>query len=115
MFWLYKFNDYILPYVLEMATIDLQPSMLCEPHLLALLEHDQKNKTDFYSTLRIYLENERNITQTTKVLFVHRSTLLYRLKKIESLIKVDLNKASVRFHLLLSYELLDMNNTHSTC
>lgn len=109
MLWLYKFNDYILPYFFEQATNELLPMMLCEPHLLELYQYDQENQTEYIKTLRIYLEKERNIAHTASALYVHRSTLLYRLNKIKKLIKVDLDKSQVRLHLLLSYELFDMN------
>lgn len=108
MLWLYKFNDYILPYFFEQATSELLPTMLCEPNLLELYQYDKKHQTEYFKTLRVYLENERNIAHTANALYVHRSTLLYRLNKIQSLIKVNLDKPKIRFHLILSYELFDI-------
>lgn len=108
MVWLYKFKDYILPYFFEQATSELLPTMLCEPNLLELYQYDKKHQTEYFKTLQVYLENERNIAHTANLLFVHRSTLLYRLNKIKKMIKVDLDKPKVRFHLILSYELFDI-------
>ena len=108
MLWIYKFNDYILQYCLEQATSELTPIMLCEPNLLELYKYDQKHQTTFFETLRTYLSKERNIAHTATALFVHRSTLLYRLNKLETLLKLDLNKPEVRLHLLLSYEFFDL-------
>jgi len=105
--WIYKFNDYKLQYILEQATNELMPLMLCESHLLNLYRYDQKHNSDFFETLRVYLENERNLAETSRMLFVHRSTLLYRIEKIKSLLNINLDDPKIRLHLLLSYELLD--------
>lgn len=107
MSWLYKFNVYKLQYILEQATNELMPLMLCESHLLKLHIYEKKHNSDFFKTLRVYLEKERNLAQTARALFVHRSTLLYRLKKIKSIIKVDLDDPKIRMHIMISYELLD--------
>lgn len=105
--WIYKFNDYKLQYILEQATNELMPLMLCESNLLHLYTYDQKHNSGLFDTLRVYLNNERNLAETTRTLFVHRSTLLYRIDKIKSLIKVDLDDPKTRLHLMLSYDLLD--------
>ena len=44
-------------------------------------------------------------TATAEALFVHRSTLLYRLDRIAEIGKVDLKDADTRFHLDLSLRL----------
>lgn len=107
MLWIYKFNDYKLQYILEQATNELMPLMLCESHLLNLIAYDQTHNSGLFETLRTYLENERNLAETTRMLFVHRSTLLYRIEKIKSLLNLNLDDPKIRLHLLLSYEFLD--------
>lgn len=48
-----------------------------------LMEHDRfKEMADLFIA---YCENNMNISQTAKVLFIHRNTLIYRLKKIEEM------------------------------
>lgn len=108
MFWQYRFSDYVLSYFFEKGIGELLPFMLCEPNLTRLMEYDKKNQTEYYKSLKVFLENERNITKTAQELFVHKSTFLYRLKKIEKLLQIDLNSPKVRLHLLMSYELTDL-------
>ncbi|SHJ15219.1 PucR family transcriptional regulator [Parasporobacterium paucivorans] len=110
MFWQYKFNDYLLAYFFEQVSGELLPFMLCDPHLLELKNYDEKHQTEYFRTLCVYLENERNITQTAQDLFVHKSTFLYRLKKIEKMIRTDLDNPRVRLHMMLSFELLNTND-----
>src|SRR5699024_10335784 len=54
----------------------------CHPAVFSLLEYDQKNKTDFTKTLCIYLDHSRNMTETAKILSIHRNSLSYRIDKI---------------------------------
>ena len=58
-------------------------------------------------TLRVYLENDRNVTLTAKLLYVHRNTLLKRINKIVSLTSLDLDDAECRKRLLVSFLVTD--------
>ncbi|MDQ7860980.1 helix-turn-helix domain-containing protein [Peribacillus frigoritolerans] len=40
---------------------------------------------DLIHTLTFYIRNQGNVSQTARTLHIHRHTLLYRLKKIETL------------------------------
>ena len=66
--------------------------MLCHERLLFLQEHDDSSGSDYMRTLRCYLDNHCNVVQTARELFIHRSTLLYRLEKIKKLTGLDLRK-----------------------
>lgn len=61
-----------------------------------LLEYDEKNDTFLVETLRNYLEQNCNIIQTSKVMFVHRNTLKYRIQRIEEITKKSLNDSYTR-------------------
>ena len=45
------------------------------------------------------------MVQTAKTLFIHRSTLFYRLDRIQQLADVDYENERERLYLLLSYHL----------
>ena len=60
-----------------------------------------------FHTLRVYLENERNLTLVSSLLHVHRSTLQYRIEKLEELTELPLDDAELRFYLLCCFRLLD--------
>ncbi|MCD7867520.1 MAG: helix-turn-helix domain-containing protein [Clostridiales bacterium] len=78
---------------------------LIHPALHILEKYDAENHTDLYRTLKEYLDCERNYVRTAGKLFIHRNTLLYRLKRIEDLTKADLDDAEVRLHIQLSYRI----------
>ncbi len=74
----------------------------CHPLAILLTEYDQKNHTELFHTLCLYLMNERSLRKTAEQLFIHRNTVLYRLEKIYSLYPVDLDMAEERTYLLFS-------------
>ena len=57
--------------------------------------------------MREYLLCERDIPKTSQTLIIHRTTLLYRLKKIESLVNLSLDDPGQRLYLLLSLYVMD--------
>ena len=72
-------------------------------YVVELLEtHDAEHGTDYLRTLYTYLLCERNTAATAEVLFLHRNSTRNRLEKIDELIDVDLDDASVRMGLLLA-------------
>lgn len=53
--------------------------------IMPLTEYDSYHKTDLVRNLEIFLECNGNLEIAAKNLFLHRNTLVYRLKKIEKL------------------------------
>ncbi|WP_255286552.1 MULTISPECIES: helix-turn-helix domain-containing protein [unclassified Bacillus (in: firmicutes)] len=73
-----------------------------------LLSYSEGKNTDLCNTLHTYLQNNGNVKNTAEDLFIHRSSLLYRLERIESLLDVQLSDAEVRFNLMMALKLYDM-------
>lgn len=71
------------------------------------MDYDAQKGTDYYKTLQIYLENERNLTITSQILHIHRSTLQYRITKITELLSLPLDDADLRFYLLCCFRIID--------
>jgi sugar diacid utilization regulator len=67
-----------------------------------LLDHDARRKSELVRTLAQYLECGGNYERTAAALFVHRSTLKYRLQQIRDITGSDLNDPDTRFGLQLS-------------
>ncbi len=55
-----------------------------------LIEYDEKREMDLINTFIAYNENAGNVSQAARVLNLHRQSLLYRLRKIESLTNLSL-------------------------
>lgn len=76
-------------------------------HLHQLRDYDQENHTEFIPTLRAYLQHNRNATQTAEGLHIHRSTLFYRLKKMEELLEISITDSELLFLYELSFKIWD--------
>ncbi|WP_335506913.1 helix-turn-helix domain-containing protein [Neobacillus vireti] len=73
-----------------------------------LLSYSEGKNTDLSNTLHTFLQNNGNVKNTAEELYIHRSSLLYRLEKIESLLDIQLSDAEVRFNLMMALKLYDM-------
>ena len=58
--------------------------------ILPLIEYDEKRDMDLIHTFKEYNRNGGNVSQTARELNLHRQSLLYRLRKIESLTGLSL-------------------------
>jgi len=75
-------------------------------YLDPLLQHS-KNRS-LFDTLRVYLQTNGNIKETAERLYIHRSSLNYRLEKIKDIMKLDIDDAEQRFNLMMAYKLYDL-------
>lgn len=101
------FSDIAFDYILQKLTTELPASMIIQEGLLDLIENDRINNTEYMETLRIYLNNKCNATQTAEKLFIHRSTLIYRLDKIKEILGSDLTDPDEFLYIMLSCRLLN--------
>lgn len=60
-------------------------------------------------TLKTYLDHNLNTVQSSKSLYIHRSTFLYRLERIKAILETDLEDPDELFYLNLSFRLLELN------
>lgn len=105
--WILLFSDCAMDYLLDSLDPPLLPQHLVAPGLMALAAHDREKGTQYFETLRAYLLHERNIPETAQALIIHRTTLLYRLKKIQPLLGMDLEDPWQRLYLTLSLWILE--------
>ena len=105
--WIHHFNNVALTYILEQSTRRLPGYMPFHDKLLDLQKTDREQNTEYMLTLRTYLEENLNATQAASLLFIHRSTFLYRLDKIKNILDSGLDDPEEIFYLNLSFRLLE--------
>lgn len=105
--WIIPFSHCALDHMLHHLGGSLQPVHIVSPELLFLRIYDEEKGTQYFETFREYLLNERDIPKTSEKLIIHRTTLLYRLKKIQSVMNVNLEDPWVRLYLMTSLWILD--------
>lgn len=102
---LFIYEDYFQQHL---ATIFAQKESLqtfCHPIMKYLMRYDGEHHTDFACSLYTYLIHERNCSAAAEDLGLHRNTLVYRLKKLEELVKIDYEDPKLRQYLILSYQM----------
>lgn len=105
--WIHRFDEIALSYLMEQCTSAMPVKLCCSQKLLILRDYDAEHNTEFYETLRTYLDNHLNAVQSAKELFIHRSTFLYRMDRIKELIGLDMEDKDMLLYLMISYRLLD--------
>ncbi|WP_102347205.1 PucR family transcriptional regulator [Bacillus sp. Marseille-P3661] len=78
---------------------------ITESTLGPLLQYEQERKIELISTYLSYSQNRCNVSQTARDLNLHRQSLLYRLKKIETLTGCNLDNPDDVFLLELTIRL----------
>lgn len=106
--WIIPFSDCALDYMIRSVQTPLPLLHLVSPELRFLMDLDKEKGTQYFETLRTFLLLERDIPRTSEALIVHRTTLLYRLKKIHAMTELDLNDPQHRLYLLMSLRILEL-------
>lgn len=70
-----------------------------------IIQMFKKNK-DLKESLKVFFETSLNLSKTAEKLFIHRNTLLYRLKKIEELTGLNPKKFTDAVQLYFALQLL---------
>jgi len=59
------------------------------------------------ATLHAYLDNQRSAQKIAGLLFVHRQTIIYRIRKVGELTGLDLAEVSSAAQLCLAFRVLE--------
>lgn len=110
---IYHFEEYSIYQIIEMAADSELNHLgsrnlahLCNNEMISLVLYDKKNGTNLADMLFVYLTHERNMTLAANVMYMHRNTLLYKVRKIEEVIGCTLDDPDLRERLLFSYRVL---------
>lgn len=79
---------------------------LAHPAVIALARYDDENNDNLREVLYFYLFNDRSVALTANALYMHRNTVLNKIRKINQLLKLDLEDRHLRQRLLFSCQLI---------
>lgn len=68
----------------------------CFRKIQPLEEADRITKSDYVQTLKCYLECKNDLLHAAEKMYIHRNTMINRMKKINALLNADINDAKVR-------------------
>lgn len=79
---------------------------LLHPFVLALYQQDIDDRSDNLETLYIYLLHERSYLKASKLMNLHRNSIVYRVGRVQEMFPMDLDDETVRNYIIFSYEML---------
>ena len=103
---LFVYQDYYMEHLTGVFRSRESSEAFMHPQMKVLFEYDEVHHTDYARLLYTWLLCERHLNKTAEALFIHRNTLIYRLKKLNEIIQPDYEDPGVRQHLILSYEMM---------
>ena len=88
---LYRFDDHLLQYMVQQCSGEFPPEMLLSEGIRKLLEHDRQTQVSYIETLRVYLDNNMNLSKASAAMYIHKSSFLARITKIREILGMDLD------------------------
>ena len=106
---------YFSSYALTQMVVNSLGSMPLEAYfpagLNSLIEHDRSSGVSYLETLKVFLEESMSYTSTAQKLFIHRSTLIDRIARIDKELNVDLKDYDQRLQLEMLLKAIDLEET----
>ncbi len=88
---IHSFFDYFTEIILRHGYDNIYPESLVVPELKRLIDFDKENSSDYYQSLCCYIFERCDMTKAAAKLYVHRNSLMYRIKKCEEIMQTDLS------------------------
>lgn len=85
--------------------VQADPERFVHPALYQLLAYDKANQTEYFRTLQVYSLTLHNKESASRILCIHRNTLLHRLGKISELFHIPYEDQRTALALLNSFQL----------
>lgn len=89
-----------------------QVEHFCSTTLKKLAFPTNEMDKELRKTLKVYLESQCDITLTSKLLFIHRNTVKYRIAKCEEIFEMPVNSPDLSLKLRLALELSEDYKTN---
>ncbi len=79
------------------------------PGIIKLMDAEESDCRDYLLTLKTYFQSSFNLKKTSEMLYLHRNTVSYHLKKIEDIAGISLEDYQTCLHLQLSLSMLELD------
>lgn len=99
-------TDFTIAHILSICSRETDIRIFCLPETFILHEYDKSHSTEFFYSVYIYLKLNKSLAAASKVLLIHRNTLVYRIEKASKLTGLDFDDCNLIFHIIFSYEII---------
>lgn len=104
--YVFRFSRLSSYYAYFQAAQTMDYHSFCAPELLELISHARQAKTNHIKILFTYLMCNCRLTDTAAMLFMHRNNIVYHIRRIEEMMRMDFNNFETRTRLIESFEML---------
>ncbi len=101
--WFYLYDNYMLDDLCERIIHKGTMESLIPRGLRKLCTYDEKHENNLVPLLRAYIKCGGNIAETSRELYIHRNTCLYRLRRIKEVGDIDLDNFEQRLVLSIVF------------
>lgn len=109
---IHNYDDYKFYAVADLAEPEQWENYLTVS-FKGILDYDAKNGTEYLKTIQYYLVNDANLQKASEAMFMHKNTLVYRMKRIRELFGVDLEVNKDLLKLYFSFALYKLHQFRS--
>ena len=107
---LFYFRTYALIGMIINSMGNLPAEAYFSERLQNLIRHDKEAPISYLETLRAFLGNSMSYSQTAADLYIHRSTVIDRINRIERELDVDLKDPDTRLQLEIILKAMEIEN-----
>ena len=86
----------------------------CHQRIAELSAYDAAHGTELCATLQVYLEQAKSLAKTAELLFIHRNTVRYRIRRCMELMNTDFENGNDIFSFILSLRILEYQKKLTT-
>lgn len=104
----YYFSSFALMEMVSNSLGGLPAETYYPDGMKKLLEHDANADVSYLETLKVFLDENMSYSSAARILYVHRSTLIDRIRRIEAETGLDLSDPNERMHLQLLIKAMEL-------
>ena len=87
-----------------------QKNSFLENSIIPLLKYDKAHNTELLKTLKAFFEENGNLTNVAKKIYIHYNTVHYRLKRIEKITGLSLESPDDKLNLEIALKMLNFTD-----
>lgn len=105
--WYYHFEQYHLRYFLKQCYAQFPARTLIPERLNKLIRYDMQKERSYAKLLKCFLDTEQNISETARILYLHRNTCIRQLRRIQEITGLDFHDPNTRLLLNIAFRILE--------
>ena len=107
----YLFSEWYALLIMKKGYMNICEESLILPEIKTLIKSDKENGTEFFNSLKCYLYQRGDMSKTAAQLYLHRNSCMYRIRRCQEIMNVDLSDANTFERLYVSCKVKDIQDS----